>query len=232
MGNLAKSFGSSFIIRRSRQAECLQAVWPDAPKGGLLDRLRPPVRRLLEEAFRREGWALVFDARGDVMGVTFVGEKLSGLPLFEAAAPFVEPGSYVDFWQEYAGGEGDRPNTRWRFDGRQRTWEDLTPPEVREAQRQAEERWRNRDHQAAAATNQENVRRVERGEAPLCSECVAERRPASWMAPHDYPAPRDNPLVVMKAHKCPACGATFLPPSEQERFHAAIQAKHAASRGP
>lgn len=227
MGNLARSFESSFVIRRARQGECLRAVHPEEARGGLIGWLRPSAGRRLAEAFRRVGWDLVFNAEGDVVSVRFVGEKLDGLPLFEAAAPFVEAGSFVDFWQEYAGGEGDRPNTRWTFEGGRRSWQDLTPPEEREAARQAEERWRRRDHEGAAEASRENLRRLERGEAPLCPECVAERRPGSWMVPKDWPAPKDNPLVILKAHACPACGATFIPPSEDERFHEAVRAKHA-----
>ena len=57
-------------------------------------------------------WNSIFDSEGNMVHISFVGEKLTeDLELLDAIAPFVERGSYI-----HMAGE-DFGTWRWYFDG-------------------------------------------------------------------------------------------------------------------
>lgn len=196
LGNLTKSFESRLVILKDDVERCLVAVerkvrvGADGAPADALGRLR--------SHFRAEGWDLLPDEDGNVRQAHFVGEKLNGILLFEAAAPYVQPDSFIEFWQEYAEGPSDVPNTRWRFDGSILAWEDAMPPEQREAFNDRSRR--------SAAFQRENVAREGRGEPPLCGECFDEGREPRVLVPH--PDAADPPEILRM--RCPLDGFNIL----------------------
>lgn len=71
--------------------------------------------RHIESAFDAWGWRVRFfeDPNPDIVSIQFEAEKIGDEAiLFEAIAPFVEPGSFI----EMLGEDGDR--WRWMFDGK------------------------------------------------------------------------------------------------------------------
>jgi len=64
----------------------------------------------LEDAFYAWRWEVVASEEGHIHSIMFIGEKLGDdIVLFEAIAPFVKSGSYIDMQGE------DGHNWRWSF---------------------------------------------------------------------------------------------------------------------
>ncbi len=69
--------------------------------------------RSIEDALQAWGWPVTLDQDGNVIDIHFENEKMGDEDkLFDAIAPYVRPGSYI----EMVGEEGDR--WRWVFDGK------------------------------------------------------------------------------------------------------------------
>lgn len=69
-------------------------------------------RDTLEAAIVDWRWELYLDDNGDVNDIGFIGEKYGDEEhLFNALAPFVEPGSYIEMSGE------EYEIWRWKFDG-------------------------------------------------------------------------------------------------------------------
>jgi len=67
----------------------------------------------IKEAMEAWRWSPDFDEAGDIIGITFKGEKLGDdKTFFEAIAPYVEAGSYIQMQGE------DGEMWRWVFDGK------------------------------------------------------------------------------------------------------------------
>jgi hypothetical protein len=64
--------------------------------------------RNLTDAMREWRWDVEEDEAGDIVGITFAGEKAGDdLTLFKTIAPFVKSGSYIEMHGE--------DGTRWRW---------------------------------------------------------------------------------------------------------------------
>lgn len=76
--------------------------------------------KTLEEALLAWRWELISDADGNYCDIIFGGEKLGDdMVLFEALAPYVKPGSYIEMAGE------DNALWRWVFDGK--TMREISP---------------------------------------------------------------------------------------------------------
>ncbi len=68
--------------------------------------------KTLEEAMNEWRWEINSDDNGDIVGISFVGEKLGDdMILFNAIAPYIKEGSFIDMSGE------DGYMWRWKFDG-------------------------------------------------------------------------------------------------------------------
>jgi hypothetical protein len=123
MGYRMSQMEAEFRIPKDRFADALAAIQALAGKETIHDRsglhfswvaTEDFVRaRTLEEALRAWRWNPDLDADGNIDGIWFEGEKSGDdTLLFEAIAPFVAPGSYIQMIGE------DDSIWRWRFDGR------------------------------------------------------------------------------------------------------------------
>lgn len=95
----------SFYIRKELVPEAFKAI-----KG--IEPLQPGITRAnsIREAFRYRYWQPEIDRDGNITELEFVGERLDDdYTFFEALAPFVEPGSFIEMSGE------DGCVWRWHF---------------------------------------------------------------------------------------------------------------------
>lgn len=119
---------SEFRIPEEKHAEALVAVW-SMPQKRYRWGAEPHKARTLQEAFDDFGYGVVYarydtdadeyqDGRGDIVDIEYSPEKLGDeFELFQALAPFVDAGSYIEF--------GGDSTFRYVFDGR--TVEEVEP---------------------------------------------------------------------------------------------------------
>lgn len=122
MGYHMKQMEVGFRMSSDRFAEALMAIKALAGKETIhdgsgthfswVDTEKVTGAETLEEALRAWRWNPDQNGEGDIVGIWFEGEKLGddGV-LFEAIAPFVELGSYIQMIGD------DDSIWRWRFDG-------------------------------------------------------------------------------------------------------------------
>ena len=122
MGYRMSMMEESFRLSNSRSAEALAAIKALAggetihdcsgPHFSWVDSQDFTSAKTLEEALRAWRWDPSLDDEGNIESLWFVGEKLGDDKiLFQAIAPFVEPGSYLQMIGD------DDSIWRWRFDG-------------------------------------------------------------------------------------------------------------------
>lgn len=127
MGYCAQHVDSRFTIRRENLVHVFRSIKALAQhaldKGERLHWVRPADLfrcDTIEAQFKEWGWSVKRSLEGDIVAISFEGEKLGVEDkLFEVIAPFVERGSYIDM----AGEEGH--NWRWYFNGQ--TCKELQP---------------------------------------------------------------------------------------------------------
>ena len=122
MGFHMQQIGGVFTLKRSNEKGALAAIkalagketikdgsgahfsWVDSDFAEKYDNLHD-----MMEEWR---WELEYDDNGDVDAIQFTGEKIGDdLLLFQAIAPFVEAGSYIEMQGE------DLSKWKWSFDG-------------------------------------------------------------------------------------------------------------------
>lgn len=112
---------TQFLIREENLSSCLEVLM------GIMPNQNSPWKRLqkmesalvevdpnlsLSIAMEHWAWSPFFDKEGNIIHVTFVGEKLTDdMEMFDAIAPFVERGSHIQMAGE------DFAIWRWYFDG-------------------------------------------------------------------------------------------------------------------
>ncbi len=112
----------SFRLSKTRSAEALAAIKALAGSETIhdgsgehfswVDTQGVTSAKTLEDALRAWRWDPSADDAGNIESLWFVGEKLGDdMRLFQAIAPFVEPGSYLQMIGD------DDSIWRWRFDG-------------------------------------------------------------------------------------------------------------------
>lgn len=223
VSNPTKVFASSFILLREKHREALDAIASQSRI--VLDPFHEPGRQI-QAAFNAQGWNLGTDEYGNITRAACDQDDLRGLLLFQAVAPFVAAGSYVEFWQAYANTASDRPNTRWDFDGKGLRWTSLVTLEQKAEQRTTQAALEKRDHSAAKRIYAESLVRMDIGEPPLCWNCAAEHRVPNPMAHRDIPTPSNAPFMTLHGFVCETCQMTFTPPREEARYAEEVRIRH------
>lgn len=119
MGYCMDQHGSKFCIKEQNIAKAMKAIKALHGKGDSSDEGRFAwvdedfdTKKTLSEILECWRWQIKSPSM-DVEGIEFIGEKLGDdLILFEAIAPYVKKGSYI----EMAGEDGAR--WKWVFDGK------------------------------------------------------------------------------------------------------------------
>jgi len=114
MGYCISQIGGEFFLPFEHVQKALKAIKAKT-KDPYGDAWRRPEFReinVLQDMFEYWGYGATTDEDGNIVRLSFCGEKLGDeVKLFEAVAPFVKPGSYL----EMSGEEGHL--WRWVFDG-------------------------------------------------------------------------------------------------------------------
>lgn len=116
MGYYIEQKSADFKIRKENHASALGAIHRLMDKSQRFMWVDPKYvhrAKTLSEALCAWRWeASVDEASGDIVGISFIGQKSGDDELlFEAIAPFVEPGSNIVIIGE------DQHIWRWYFDG-------------------------------------------------------------------------------------------------------------------
>lgn len=116
MGYYIEQKSADFKIRKENHARALGAIHRLMDRGQRFIWVRPKDvyrAKTLSEALYAWRWETSVDeASGDIVGISFIGEKSGDDELlFEVIAPFVEPGSNIVIIGE------DHHIWRWYFDG-------------------------------------------------------------------------------------------------------------------
>jgi hypothetical protein len=125
MGYHMNQAGASFTMKRVNEKQALAAIKALAGKGqhdgrySWVDVNFATKYDNLHDMMEEWRWELEYDDNGDVDNIQFTGEKAGDdRLLFEAIAPYVEPGSYIEMLGE------DGARWKWKFDGK--TCEEVT----------------------------------------------------------------------------------------------------------
>lgn len=102
----------NFEIKTDKKKAALNAIKSIEDPKGFVSPFYEDAKNL-EYALLSWRWESETNSAGDIIDITFIGEKLSDEHiLFAALAPFVTPGSYI----EYKLGDGSL--YRWAFNGK------------------------------------------------------------------------------------------------------------------
>jgi len=123
MGYVMEQLGDEFKIKKENFEGALAAIKGLSGKETIHDASGPHFSwvdtkeyqeaKTLPDALKAWRWEARLGIYGDVIGVDFAGEKAGDDDiLFNAIAPFVERGSYIEMEGE------DRMVWKWKFDGR------------------------------------------------------------------------------------------------------------------
>jgi hypothetical protein len=112
MGYYMSQRDNSFFLPKEKQQEALQAIKIAAESKPRIFGACTSQFQTLQEALESWCWKPQFDKKGNIEAISFEGQK-SGyeLELFQAIAPFVKAGSFIEMSGE------DGAIWRYQFDG-------------------------------------------------------------------------------------------------------------------
>jgi len=103
---------NSFFLPKEKQEEALKAIIIAGINTPKIFGVCTSQSKTLKEALESWAWKPEFDEEGNIVAISFEGNKSgSELELFQAIAPFVKAGSFIEM-----GGE-DGAIWRFQFDG-------------------------------------------------------------------------------------------------------------------
>lgn len=113
MGYYMDQRDNSFFLPEEKQQEALQAIKIAAESKQRIFGACTSQFQTLQEALEAWAWKPEFDEEGNIVAISFEGNKSGNdLELFQAIAPFVKAGSFIEM-----GGE-DGAIWRFQFDGK------------------------------------------------------------------------------------------------------------------
>jgi len=112
MGYYMDQRDNSFFLPKEKQQEALQAIKIAGEKNRRIFDSHILQFQTLQEALEAWAWKPEFDEEGNIVAIYFEGNKSGNeLELFNALAPYVKAGSFIEM-----GGE-DGAIWRFQFDG-------------------------------------------------------------------------------------------------------------------